>query len=517
MNALTTPTPPSPSRSRWRWYAWPVLAVLTVAAGAWVWSRIASWRDERLLAQAIARTAARHPHWRMEDRLSQEKPLPDDQNGALRVVDLQELFGFNNQTAAQRPQRKKWFLFEDSIEPWESELAERRPARLDPLFLARFRAVFREGPLAKGLEGARQLTNVTHGKFPHDRRPLAVMTLLPHVQGTRSVAQVLEIDAWSQLEQGRADAALDNVAAQLGLARSFNGETFLICGLVRQTIGRRAVATLERTLACAANLDPERLRRIQADLLSEAANPLLTTVTQDDRAVLSQMLEHFQKQGADPDFLVHVGLAESTRKALTGNLAIDGYLKTSFPFWFCRPIPGAATLPREHAALLDLFLEFESILARPEAEQWTAFAAFQRDHYDPASAWAKQLTAPLMGHNRLVASHFEYRVRLRAAAAACAAERFRLARGRWPADWPELVPAFLPNVPVNPFAHGRPLVISPTPYGRWIRRDSATEPPLPDALRAFRQAREADPSDGGFRLWHPDQRYRGMILIDLAW
>ena len=49
-----------------------------------------------------------------------------------------------------------------------------------------------------------------------------------------------------------------------------------------------------------------------------------------------------------------------------------------------------------------------------------------------------------------------HRQLLRAAAACLAAERFRLAEGRWPADLAEVVPKYLADIPADPY-DGQPL------------------------------------------------------------
>ena len=48
------------------------------------------------------------------------------------------------------------------------------------------------------------------------------------------------------------------------------------------------------------------------------------------------------------------------------------------------------------------------------------------------------------------------RARLRCASAALGCERYRLARGAWPSALEELVPEFLPRLPIDPF-DGKPL------------------------------------------------------------
>ena len=55
----------------------------------------------------------------------------------------------------------------------------------------------------------------------------------------------------------------------------------------------------------------------------------------------------------------------------------------------------------------------------------------------------------------------------------CAVERFRLSRGRWPADLAELVPSFLQSVPMDPI-DGKPIKYARTSYGVCIYSAGAT-------------------------------------------
>ena len=97
------------------------------------------------------------------------------------------------------------------------------------------------------------------------------------------------------------------------------------------------------------------------------------------------------------------------------------------------------------------------------------------------------------------------RADLLAAATCVAAERFRLKHNRLPRELAELVPAFLPAVPLNPF-DGKPIAFRTfadriAVYGYWEK----TPYKVDDLPEDFREG--ARPGGGiGYRVWLPAHR-----------
>ncbi|CAN5473650.1 hypothetical protein BH10PLA2_BH10PLA2_24440 [soil metagenome] len=93
-------------------------------------------------------------------------------------------------------------------------------------------------------------------------------------------------------------------------------------------------------------------------------------------------------------------------------------------------------------------------------------------------------------------------IMIRCAIAVVAAERFRLAQGRWPNSWDEMIPKFLPAVPRDPF-DGSPLglavhselFVAFAPGEVAYRRANALE-----------TSDDFHPEDYGFRIFNPDRR-----------
>jgi hypothetical protein len=99
---------------------------------------------------------------------------------------------------------------------------------------------------------------------------------------------------------------------------------------------------------------------------------------------------------------------------------------------------------------------------------------------------------------------------LRCARAALAAERYRRSHGDWPQSLADLVPRFLPTVPLDPF-DGKPLRYRKTDHGAIVYSvgedgcDDGGDPnPPPNAI---------PPRDVVFKLWNVDQRRQPPLPV----
>jgi hypothetical protein len=94
---------------------------------------------------------------------------------------------------------------------------------------------------------------------------------------------------------------------------------------------------------------------------------------------------------------------------------------------------------------------------------------------------------------------------LRCAVAALAVERYRLARGAWPPDLAAVVPAFLKEVPLDPY-DGRPLRYRRGADGVVVY--SLGPDGADDQGALDRSSKPPDGSDVGFQLWDVEKRRR---------
>jgi hypothetical protein len=107
--------------------------------------------------------------------------------------------------------------------------------------------------------------------------------------------------------------------------------------------------------------------------------------------------------------------------------------------------------------------------------------------------------------DKVVRSFKRSKAHLRAAAAAVAAERFRLDKGRWPRALTELTPNWIGKVPLDPFT-GQALLYRALPDGVVIY---SVGEDLKDHGGRFRDTNDdyqPDKLDVGFRLWDPAHR-----------
>ena len=94
--------------------------------------------------------------------------------------------------------------------------------------------------------------------------------------------------------------------------------------------------------------------------------------------------------------------------------------------------------------------------------------------------------------------------RLSCLLSALASERFRLAHKRWPKDLQELVPTYLPEVPIDPF-DGKPTKFAQREDGIVIY--SVDKDGQDNGGDIHKKSPEDDnPKDLGIRLWNPDHR-----------
>jgi hypothetical protein len=89
--------------------------------------------------------------------------------------------------------------------------------------------------------------------------------------------------------------------------------------------------------------------------------------------------------------------------------------------------------------------------------------------------------------------------------AALAAERYRLKRGKWPASLYDLLPEFLPAVPLDPF-DGALLRYRLVEHGVVVYSGGPDGKDDGGRLQRRYLVSPADSGDYGFELWNPDQR-----------
>ena len=133
-------------------------------------------------------------------------------------------------------------------------------------------------------------------------------------------------------------------------------------------------------------------------------------------------------------FLSAVDSGEFTHRQLRN----AGFAFTDVLFWETAPT---------RAIQLRFNNRAEQIAAQPAEQQQTAFQRLETESRN--LPFASRMLVPAI--LRVATDCLSSRARLRCASAALGCERYRLAHGEWPSALEELVPRFLPRLPIDPF------------------------------------------------------------------
>jgi hypothetical protein len=288
----------------------------------------------------------------------------------------------------------------------------------------------------KSLTLARALIHYEAGRFPLNYATDWYSTNLGHSQEARIGARLLRHDAILRANARDIAGALQNVRAILNASRAIGDEPFLISQLVRMAVVALAVAPLERTLGLGEASDPD-LRLLQQFLAEEARTPYYLIGTRGERAGLDRFLDGVQNHQFD-----------FSKLRQTTGISPSDYLGTLFLMQVY------VTIRSQRAEVLECMTESIEIAKLPAAQQKAAFAALDQKFRQMSRLSLARLITPAC--SKVAEADLRTKAVVLTAMAGLAAERFRLAKGRWPKDLAELVPAYLEAVPLDPF-DGQPL------------------------------------------------------------
>jgi hypothetical protein len=478
MSDPSSPPPPKPpARSRKKRIVFSVILLLLVGVpvGVCVYLVLAAgWR----LREAVAEADRLDPAgWRLEQLEAQRAVLPDDRNAAAAVI-----------AAGPLLPRSGWppWEFPDPMGPPDA-LKESFDALAPPQLLAAPQAAALERelkPVAPALAAARRLADLPEGRYPITYTPDYITTLIPHQQDARVVATLLKYDAMRRAQDRDLDGALESCRALVNAGRSIGDEPMTVSQLVRLACRATAVQALERTLAQgqpseAALLTTQRL------LEKEEAEPLELIAARGERAGMDRLLQALQS-----------GQVPLSRQDLQLTAAFSGpgsgAAPTTAESWILHA-PG--NIESQRAAMLRCLTQYVEIAKLPAEQQPPRIAQLEATLKDQPVL--VRVFCPAMG--KIAASCQRSRAQLRCAAAATAAERYRLAQNRWPDSPDALVSAgYLSAVPTDPY-DGKPL--------RWRRLDDGVViysigPDGEDnGGKLDRNNPTAAGTDLGFRLW----------------
>lgn len=476
MSNLQVHEPPAVGKRRRRWRRRIILgtavavAIAAALVGLYAYLGYAAERD---LRAAIAEADRLDPGWRFEEMDAARPEVPDAENSALLVA------------AAYAKIPKAFLAAGPDGGPTILERLQERPPqeRLDDAQLIEVRAVLAKADAA--LPTARDLADRPRGRWAVAwNTDFLVATLVPHVEQPRPVAQLLILDAAAAAADGKTDSAVRSCRAALNAGRSMGDEPTGIAQVIRVACVLNAVFALERVLG-QVEASEASLHAMQQLLADEAAVPTLLIRAREERAMWFQALEAMRTGHYNRAFFKIMPSRLGERfdmqvERVLAHAAEPAYLR------YTTAVVEIVKLPSQDQEERLAKLEFPTQKLPPLLEGLTAHG---RDD------WAKVAR----GLHRTQAV-------LRCAEAAMAAERYRLAEHRWPADLGALVPRYLAAVPSDPF-DGRPLRLRGLPDGIVVY--SIGPDRIDDGGKLPRPYTEAANTDVGFQLWDADRRGLG--------
>jgi hypothetical protein len=432
---------------------------------------------DREVQAAVAETDRLDPGWRFEDLQQQRPVIPDEQNAALCV------------TAARNLMPTAWPPRAETG-PYATLPATRRPAlsmvlsrtepqqQLNEAQVCELRAQLQK--VAPALTEAYRLADLPTGRYPITWEVRFVTTVIPDVQKSNDVADLLRDDAVLRAQDKDLDGAYRSLRAALNAGRAIGDEYTVLAFQMRTAFAAQTVRSLKRTLA-QGEPDEEALAVLQQLVQREEADTPAAALAalRGERALMHRLLVAIERgELGSPQDLLPEGPAfhETAREAL-----------------------GAVALRHSHAVYLRRIGEDIEAARLPFPEQSARLRELEAEPVDERAAGLAGWFLP--GVLKQLKTIPGTLAGLRCAAVALALERYRRAHGRWPEALESLTPDLLAAVPADPY-DGRPL--------RYRRLDDGVlvysvgpggEDGAPDHRDAAAAATEL-----GFRLWDADKR-----------
>jgi hypothetical protein len=492
---LDDPAPPR-RRRRWPWLLLVPLLLVAAAVGYYVY---AGHVADRELAEVIAETDRTDPDWRLEQIEAARKTYASEDNAAETVLAAFRLLPAAWPPPAPPPAAHSGAAppaddgspgpddyippAEGNTAPLDERLTGLPPeAQLDAALARDLRAELARGRVKDALAATEPLSRQTGGRYAIDWAPNPLMTKTPY-QDARPVVALLRMQAQLQDQDGQADEALGTIRRMIVAGRSIGDEPTLVALLVRIAVHAISAQAVERALA-QGEPSAEALAQTQRLLAEDAAEPLLLYALRGERAMQYQMAEALKSGRLTDDQLAAIEIHGRAHAMVVA-------------FRFRRGEP---------SMLRTLTTAVEIASREPEDQE---VDGMKLDEYLTQAGRRARLADDLPSYLFLpayakVAEVFPRdRANLRGAIVGLALERFRRAEKRWPAGLKELLPAYLPAVPRDPF-DGREMRYRRLPDGAIVYSVGPDGQDNGGALNRDRPT--AKGTDLGFRLWDESSR-----------
>jgi hypothetical protein len=292
----------------------------------------------------------------------------------------------------------------------------------------------------------------------------------------------LKYDALLRAHDGDLEGAMRNVRSMLHISKWPGLDGPVDPGRAFQMITDDALITLERVLGLGVQKEMD-LCQLQIILTHHEKISPLTFWLRIERAKLDRRYEAIQ----------------------TGKLSFASFRKEEYSRWRRR-----YSAPFAESFILYSYLSAGSHRGKDlhfmnEAVELSKLPADQqlKASQDLCVRFPESPACRILARStNIVGACLHHFIMLRCAIAALAAERFRLAKGRWPVSWSEMIPKYLGAAPLDPF-DGAPLGLS---VGEGMFVAFASGELAYQKANGQPIAPESDPRDLGFRIYEPDQR-----------
>lgn len=329
--------------------------------------------------------------------------------------------------------------------------------------------------------------------------------LLPHLGILKRFVQALKLRASAELASGQTQPALQDVALAFKVTDAVKEEPILISALVRMAELRLCLQPIWEGMAAQA-WSPDQLKELQYklsgfDFLTDARKAF-----DDDRSALGNTSIEFVRKSPSKRAEA-IGLFDSLNTGTDYSPFASVFLCLVPSGWFYWE---ELEYDRMYDQLVMPLIDVNKRVVSPELAASTQQELQAQLRGDPLS---------LTLHHRLFArllvpavSNLAPKVARTQTAAdlgvtACAIERYRLAKGGYPDDLTQLVPAFLAKVPTD-VIDGKPLRYRKEGQRfalysiGWNGQDDGGQfPPKPESGREFKRGIEAAPPQMGDWVW----------------
>jgi serine/threonine protein kinase len=439
------------------------------------------------LLQVVADLDRYDPNWRLEQIEAKRPAIPDEQNGAIQIGKFRKAVADMTDRPLLEggwlpPNRPDLYKQVDAL-PY---LPPKAPLSDNDLRSLR-EELKRVAPL---LPIARKMIDYPQGRFHLATTRDAISTLVPDYQVARNLGHLLRVDAEIQIHDDDRVQALSDCRATWNVGRAYLDEPSAIAQLTRIAVVRVTLRLVERILARGDLTDAE-LAELQPLLVEAMQVPVLESMLRDDRAMMHYFLSSLSTGDVTANTLKLYGIEDRSQ------LPVAKDIRRLHAWWLSYATEGVAIArqpPEQWDALIKPY--DEKAQSAPLAGTPLRDLLIDYPFLPPGAAKRSRITA----YSAAVLLHL---AELRCALAALAVERFRLAHGDWPRDLATLGPAFLKEVPIDPY-DGQPLRYRRVADGVVVY--SLGPDRTDNQGKLDRTPSLADGTDLGFQLWDVAKR-----------